>query len=91
MQIRMEDRNQPLVPSPTIAIERFQQDTIARSSEWAKELQDNPDDFSNIEQEVDTHYRQGAGQLVASVLAEVTDGSKMDMGSAMLSDQFIPS
>ena len=45
MQIRMEDRNQPLVPSPTIAIERFQQDTIARSIEWAKELQNKPDDF----------------------------------------------
>jgi hypothetical protein len=78
MQIRMEDRNQPLVPSPMIAIERFQQDTMVRSNEWAKELQDNPDDFSDIEQEIDTHFRQGAGRLVASVLAQVTDSSQMD-------------
>ena len=78
MQIRMEDRNQPLVSRPTIAIERFQQDTIARSCEWAQELRSKPDAFSDIEQQIDTHYRRGAGQLVASVLAQITESSSMD-------------
>jgi len=34
-------------------------------------LADVPDAFAEIEQEIDWHFRQGAGQLTAALLAEV--------------------
>ena len=78
MQIRTESKNNPVVSSPAIAIQQFQQDTIGQSDQWAQQLEDNPDDFADIEQRIDSHYRQAAGQLVASLLAQVTSGSRMD-------------
>ena len=78
MQIRTESKNNPVVSSPAIVIQQFQQDMIGQSGQWAQQLEDNPDDFADIEQRIDTHYRQAAGQLVASLLAQVTSGSQMD-------------
>ena len=78
MQIRTESKNNPVVSSPAIVIQQFQQDMIGQSDQWAQQLEDNPDDFADIEQRIDTHYRHAAGQLVASLLAQVTSGSRMD-------------
>ena len=61
MQIRTESRNNRVVSSPATTIQRFQQCTIVKSDQWAQQLEDNPDDFSDIEQRIDTHYRQAAG------------------------------
>ena len=78
MQIRTESKDNALVSSPATTIEQFQRDTVAQANQWAEQLGDNPDDFADIEQRIDTHYRQAAGQLVASLLAQVTCGSQMD-------------
>jgi hypothetical protein len=78
MQIRTESKNNSVVSSPAIVIQQFQHDMIEQSDQWAQQLEDNPDDFADIEQRIDTHYRQAAGQLVASLLAQVTSGSRMD-------------
>ena len=77
MQIRTESPNHAPVSSPTATVEQFQQDTVAQADQWAEQLQDNPDKLADIEQQIDTHYRQGAGQLVASLLGQVTDSSHM--------------
>ena len=78
MQIRTESPNHAPVSSPTVTIERFQQDTVAQADQWAEQLQNNPDQLADIEQQIDTHYRQGAGQLVASLLGQVTDSPQME-------------
>jgi hypothetical protein len=78
MQIRTESKDNPQVSSPATTIQQFQQDTVVQSNQWAQQLEDNPDDFADIEQRIDTHYRQAAGELVASLLAQVTSGSQMD-------------
>ncbi len=78
MQVRTESKDNPLVSSPAIAIQQFQKDTIAQSDHWAQQLRDDPDDFADVEQRIDAHYRHAAGQLVASLLAQVTDDSQMD-------------
>ena len=78
MQIRMESRDNPRVSSPAITIQRFQHDTVVQSDQWARQLEEDPDDFADVEQRIDIHYRQAAGQLVASLLAQVTSGSRMD-------------
>ena len=78
MQIRIESQNQQPVDTPAATIEKFQQDTITQANLWAQELQDNPDQLADIEQRIDTHYRQGAGQLVASLLVLISSGAQMN-------------
>jgi len=74
----MDSKNASVVPSPNTVIEFFEQETQARQKEWEQQLQDTPDAFVDIEQQIDQHYRRGAGQLVASLLAEVTNGPQME-------------
>ena len=47
-------------------------------AQWAQRLRDNPDSLADIEQEIDQHYRRGGGQLVASLLGDVTEDTRMD-------------
>jgi hypothetical protein len=72
MEVRTDGKHGSLVPSSEIAIDQFREDTQMRQEQWEKRLCDDPDSFADIEQEIDLHYRQGAGRLVASLLAEVT-------------------
>jgi hypothetical protein len=46
--------------------------------DWIEQLQDSPDRFADMEQQIDQHYRQGGGELVASLLAKVTESRQMD-------------
>lgn len=78
MQIRTESQSHPLVSSPAVTIDHFEQETLARTDDWAQRLQDNPDAFAEVEQEIDAHYRQGGGQLVASLLAKVSEDPQVD-------------
>ena len=78
MEVRTDSKNGAPVASSAETVKVFQVETQARKDQWAEHLQDNPDDFAEIEQQIDQHYRQGAGQLVASLLAEVTNHPQMD-------------
>ena len=78
MQVRTDSRNGAPVASPADTIEAFQVQTQSRSDQWTQQLQDDPDRFADIEQQIDQHYRQGGGQLVASLLAKVTSSPQMD-------------
>ena len=77
MQIRTESQTHPLVSSPAVTIGHFEQDTLACTDDWAQGLQDNPHALAEVEEEIDTHYRQGGGQLIASLLADVTEDPRM--------------
>ena len=58
--------------SPSASIEHFAKQTRLRQTQWAGRLADDPDAFAEIEQEIDQHYRQGGGHLVATLLGKVT-------------------
>ncbi len=78
MQVRTDSQNGAPVASPGDTIAAFQVETQDCIDNWARQLKDNPDRFAGIEQKIDQHYRQGAGQLVASLLAEVTNDPQME-------------
>jgi hypothetical protein len=77
VEVRTDSKNGTPVASPCKVIEVFQTRTQARIVQWTKQLQQTPDRFVEIEQEIDQHYRQGGGQLVASLLAKVTEEPRM--------------
>ena len=78
MQVRTDSKNGATVASPSETVETFQSQTQSRIEQWTDRLQDDLDRFVDIEQEIDQHYRQGGGQLVASLLAKVTENPEMD-------------
>ncbi len=78
MEVRKDSKNGVLVTSPSDTIEAFQTQTQSCVGEWIQQLQDDPDRFADIEQQIDQHYRQGGGQLVASFLIKITENPQMD-------------
>jgi hypothetical protein len=72
MEVRLESSTGPQVASPSEAIDHFAKQTGLRQTQWARRLADDFDAFAEIEQEIDQHYRQGAGHLVATLLGKVT-------------------
>ena len=78
MQVRTDSELGAPVASPSETIEAFQTQTQSCMKHWIEQLQDAPDRFADMEQQIDQHYRQGGGQLVASLLAKVTDNRQMD-------------
>lgn len=78
MQVRTDAKCGPSVGSPGDTVKTFQVQTQDRMKHWAQQLQNNPDSFADIEQEIDQHYRQGGGKLVASLLSSVTEDPQMD-------------
>ena len=55
MEIRMESTDGALVGSPSESIRHFERQTRIRQREWGKRLANEPDAFSEIEQEIDQH------------------------------------
>ena len=78
MEVRKDSKNGVLVASPSGTIEAFQAQTQNCVGQWIQQLQDDPDRFADIEQQIDQHYRQGGGQLVASFLIQVTENPQME-------------
>ena len=78
MQVRTDSKNGAPVASPSGTIEAFQTQTQGCVEQWIQQLQDDPDRFADIEQQIDQHYRQGGGQLLASLLVQVTENPQMD-------------
>ena len=72
MEVRLESPEGPPVMSPSVFIDHFAKQTRLRQTQWAQRLADDPDAFAEIEQEIDHHYRQGAGHWVAALLGKVT-------------------
>ena len=72
MEVRLESSAGPQVASPAKSIDHFAEQTRRRQVQWSERLTDNPDAFAEVEQEIDQHYRQGAGHLVAALLGRIT-------------------
>ena len=78
MQVRTDSRNGAPVASPSDTIEAFLAQTQSCVGQWIQQLQDAPDHFADMEQQIDQHYRQGGGELVASLLTTVTEDPQME-------------
>jgi hypothetical protein len=78
MEVRTDSKDGALVTSPSDTIKAFQVQTQACKEQWIQQLRDNPDCLAAIEQQIDQHYRQGGGQLVASFLIQVTENPQME-------------
>ena len=78
MKVRTDSKHGTPVASPSDTIEAFQAHTRNCVEQWCQQLGQDPDQLANIEQQIDHHYRQGGGQLLASLLAELTEDSTMD-------------
>jgi len=79
MQVRTDSKNGAPIASPSDTIEAFQVQTQGCKEQWIQQLQNAPDRLAHIEQEIDQHYRQGGGQLVASLLAKATEAPLMEV------------
>jgi len=78
MEVRTDSKNGAPVAPPSETLETFQGQTQGCIDQWIQHLQDDPDRFADFEQQIDQHYRRGGGQLVASILAQVTKHPPMD-------------
>ena len=78
MQVRTDSKNGMPVISPCDTIEVFEVQTQACKDQWIQQLRDAPDRFVDIEQQIDQHYRQGGGQLLASLLVQATENPQME-------------
>jgi len=78
MEVRRDSKHGTPVASASDTIEAFQAHTRNCVEQWRQQLGQDPDQLANIEQEIDEHYREGGGELLASLLAELTDDSTMD-------------
>jgi len=72
MIVRLDSPQGPQVLSPSEVIKHFAKQTQSRQMQWSSCLSDNPDALAETEREIDEHYRQGAGQLVAALLGKIT-------------------
>ena len=64
MEVRTDSKNGAPVASSADTVKVFQVETQARKDQWAEQLQDNPDSFADIEQQIDQHYLHFAHRLV---------------------------
>jgi hypothetical protein len=71
MIVRLGSSRGPRVLSPSESIDHFAKQTRGRQTQWAERLSHSLDAFADIEHEIDEHYRQGAGQLMAALLGKV--------------------
>lgn len=86
MQIQIATQNRQttdrqdlqMIDAPEVIINRFQNDTIDQANQWILQLRNDPDQLASIEQQIDQHYRQGAGSLTAAVLAVATAHPQME-------------
>lgn len=78
MEVGTDSKNGASVASPSDTIKAFEAQTQGCKEQWIQQLQETPDRFADIEQQIDQHYRLGGGQLLASVLAEVSKDPRMD-------------
>lgn len=87
MQIRKESKEGPQVGPCLEVMSVFMQSTLQRQAEWCNRLRDCPDVFAEMEQEVDHHFRQGAGHMVAAMLGELADDPQMQAQSCRIREE----
>lgn len=77
MEVYVGAKDGQPVKSPEERLAGFQADMAGRLPEWRQRLGDDPACLRTIEEEIDQACRQGAGQVVAGLLAQVTSEDTM--------------
>jgi len=72
MEVYLGAKDGQPVKSPEERLAGFQTDMAGRLPEWRQRLGDDPACLRTIEEEIDQACREGAGQAVAGLLAQVT-------------------
>jgi hypothetical protein len=72
MEIRMAKAGVPVAGVAEV-VAKMQRQLPARQAEWIRQLSDHPETFADLERQVHGVFQQLADQMVAGLLAEVTE------------------
>ena len=72
MQVRLQSKTGPLIPSGDDLLRSLREQTEALQSQWRDRLAHDPASFARLEVEIHDHFRRLADQMTASLLAEAT-------------------
>jgi len=76
MQVRLQSKTGPRLPSQDDLFRSFRQQTEAAQQRWQERLAQDPASFAQLEVEVHDHFRHLADLMTASLLAQATPGKK---------------
>jgi hypothetical protein len=72
MQVRLQSKTGPLIPSGDDLLRSLREQTEALQSPWRDRLAHDPTEFARLEVEIHDHFRRLADQMTASLLAQPT-------------------
>jgi hypothetical protein len=72
MQVRLQSRTGPQLPSQDDLFRSFGEQTEAAQQQWQERLAHDPASFARLEVEVHDHFRRLADLMTASLLARAT-------------------
>jgi hypothetical protein len=72
MQVRLQSKTGPQLPSQDDLFRSFREQTEAAQQQWQQRLAHNPAGFAQLEVEVHDHFRHLADLMTASLLAQTT-------------------
>jgi hypothetical protein len=72
MQVRLQSKTGPLIPSDDDLLRSLREQTKALQSQWRDRLAHDPAGFAQLEVEIHDHFRRLADQMTASLLAQAT-------------------
>src|SRR3954471_18872868 len=72
MQVRLQSKTGPLIPSGDDLLRRLREQTEALQSQWRDRLAHDPAEFARLEVEIHDHFRRLADQMTASLLTQPT-------------------
>jgi hypothetical protein len=72
MQVRLQSKTGPLIPSGDDLLRCLREQTQALQSQWRDRLAHDPAEFARLEVEIHDHFRRLADQMTASLLTQPT-------------------
>jgi len=80
MQVRLQSKTGPLIPSGDDLLRSLREQTEALQSQWRDRLAHDPAGFARLEVEIHDHFRRLADQMTASLLAQATTHDQAEPG-----------
>src|ERR1700682_5077736 len=72
MQVRLQSKTGPLIPSGDDLLRSLREQTEALQSQWRDRLAHDPARFAPLEVEIHDHFRRLADQMTARLLGPAT-------------------
>src|SRR3954452_24601044 len=80
MQVHLQSKTGPLIPSGDDLLRSLREQTEALQSQWHNRLAHYPAGFAQLEVEIHDHFRRLADQKTASLLAHATTHHQAEPG-----------